>query len=136
MAEQSASGVQTRGGDLRLAAIVSYGLFLLALCSGGFTAAAGVVIAHIKRGDARGTPYESHFRNLIAVFWTSFVLIALFGGALVWGILDLALFAPDKDVAGWLFVLPIAWFAGTALLVWYLYRTIGGLVRALEGSAY
>ncbi len=109
---------------------------MLAMCSGSFTAVVGVVIAYIKHSDARDTPYESHFRNVIAVFWTSFVLIALFGGALVWGILDLALFAPDRDVAGWLFVLPAAWFAGTALLVWYLYRTIGGLVRALEGSSY
>jgi uncharacterized membrane protein len=61
---------QTPAADessLRIFALIGYGLLLLA-CSNGFTAIAGVVIAYIKRAEARGTVYESHFSNMITAF--------------------------------------------------------------------
>ena len=54
--------------DLRPLVIVCYLLFLIA-CVNGLTALIGVVIAHTRRRDAVGTVWQSHFENLILVFW-------------------------------------------------------------------
>ncbi len=34
----------------------------------------GVILAYIKRDDARGTIWESHFANQIETFWVSLVI--------------------------------------------------------------
>ena len=54
--------------NLRSQALLCYVLFLLGWISGGFTALIGVIIAFVKRGDAKGTIWHSHFQNLITVF--------------------------------------------------------------------
>ena len=55
----------TTGGasDLRSLAIVCYVLFLLAAVN-GLTAFIGVIIAYVKRNDATGTIWRSHFDNM------------------------------------------------------------------------
>src|SRR5271154_4271509 len=53
----------------RPAVLIGYGLFLLAIACGGITALIGAVIAYARRDEARGTVWESHYRNLIRVFW-------------------------------------------------------------------
>jgi uncharacterized membrane protein len=58
----------------------------------GFTAIVGVIINYVKREDAAGTLYESHFDWQIRTFWwglvwtvIGFVLLFAFGlGLLVW----------------------------------------------------
>ncbi|MEJ0028128.1 MAG: hypothetical protein WDN01_19040 [Rhizomicrobium sp.] len=129
-------------GELRVVSLICYGLFLLALVN-GITAIAGVILAYIKRDEARGTVWESHMRNLIRVFWVGVVLA---GAALVLilpalSTLIYALIATDGHpppplVGGLVATVPILWLAGLAFLVWYLYRTIGGFARALDGKAY
>src|ERR1700733_1926799 len=64
---------QNNDESLKLTALIGYGLFLLALVN-GVTALAGVVLAYVMRGNARGTVWEGHFTNLIHVFWISAVM--------------------------------------------------------------
>ena len=99
----------------RVMAIVVYGLYLAAVVSGGIAGVAGVIVAYIKRGEARGTIWESHFDNQISAFW-------------VW----LALF-----VVGCLTAIFIFGFAiiGIAFL-WFLYRSIKGLIFAIDSKPY
>jgi uncharacterized membrane protein len=129
-----------RDSNARILAIVVYALYLLALAN-GLTAMAGVVVAYIKRSDAKGTPYYGHFSAAITTFWV--VLIA--GAVLVALTLQLVfgtlLFyqRPVADLA-WhpsvMAALPLIWLGFVVLLIFYLYRTIKGLVRAIEGRPY
>ena len=125
--------------DARTIALIAYGLFLLALVN-GITAVAGAVLLYVRRDDARGTPWESHFRNLIHVFWSCVVVVAVLLAVLLSG-LFFGLVAtdghpPDAWVGGLFVALPVLWLAGMAYFVWYLYRVIGGFIRALDGKPY
>jgi|SRR6266498_639345 len=72
----------------------------------------GLIIAYVKRNDARGTWLESHFQWLIRTFW--------FG--LLWAVL------------GWLLIVlligllisPVIWIVTS---LWILYRVIRGFLR-------
>jgi len=121
--------------SLRLFAIVSYVLLLLG-CSNGLTAIVAVVLAYIKRDDARGTIYQSHFSNIITVFWVGAVLVALLIAAAGAGAIALLSAGPPQDIAPATGVLIGVYVVMVLFAVWYLYRTIKGLVRALDGKAY
>jgi uncharacterized membrane protein len=118
----------------RIVALISYGLFFLALAN-GITAVIGLVLAYIKRGDTRGTVWESHFSNMILVFWVSVASIVLLLVVAMFGIADL-LSGFDTTPKEFYFVLPAMFLIGTVWLVWYLYRTVRGFIRALDGKAY
>ena len=98
----------------RTLAIIVYALYLGALVN-GLTAIIGVIVAYAKRDDARGTIYESHFANAIEVFWVSLVL-CLAGIATVW------------------FGIGVLIFIGA--FVWFVYRTVKGLLRAVDSKPY
>lgn len=55
-----------------------YALYALSFMN-GLTAVIGVIIAYVKRGDARGSWQESHFDWLIRTFWWG-LLIMVVGG--------------------------------------------------------
>lgn len=129
--------------DLRALVIVCYFLFLLA-CINGFTAIIGAVIAHIRRRDAAGTVWQSHFANLILVFWVvvAAVVILILGFPLgLW-----ASFSYQFFTHPWFFLIWPPWFlifplvfgliVFPVLVVWYFYRTIRGLIRAAEARPY
>ena len=129
-------------GELRAVLLIAYGLFLIALLN-GLSAIAGIVLVYVKRDEARGTLWEGHFRNLVHVFWIScaiavsalFVVLQAFGG------LAISLFAtngnPSPAVIGGLVALVPVFLLGAVLfLAWYFYRTLRGLVRALESKPY
>lgn len=97
-------------GTGAIAAIV-YGLYAAGLLF-GVTPVIGVVIAHVKIGDARGTPYEWHFRHQIVTFWAALVL-SLVGYALV-------------PVFGLGFLVLV----GTG--VWYVWRIARGAIRLAD----
>lgn len=104
----------SREDSARSVAIIVYLLYLAALVN-GLTAVIGVVLAYVKRDDARGTIYESHYSNAIEVFW-----IFLIG---------MVIAVPLCFV---LVGIPLV----VALYIWVLYRTIKGVVRASEYRPY
>jgi uncharacterized membrane protein len=121
--------------DLRSLAIVCYVLFLLAAVN-GVTALIGVIIAYAKRSDAAGTIWQSHFNNLILVFWVMVGAVLL--GLLTWPIALGALLAAWPVFWPPALTLPFAfWFLGIPLLaIWYFYRVVRGMIRASEERAY
>ena len=94
--------------SLKTLTMVVYALQVLSVFV-GITAIVGVIINYVKREDAAGTLYESHFDWQIRTFWwglvwsvIGFVLLFAFGlGLLVW------------FVAG----------------IWALYRVIKGFLK-------
>jgi uncharacterized membrane protein len=81
----------------------------------GITGIIGIIIAHLKKGDAAGTVFESHFSNQIKIFWIGFGL-SILGGVLIF--------------------VTIGWFIIIGTAIWALYRSIKGLLRAIDGKAY
>jgi uncharacterized membrane protein len=77
--------------SLKTLTMVVYALQVLSVFV-GITAIVGVIINYVKREDAAGTVYESHFDWQIRTFWwglvwtvIGFVLLFAFGlGLLVW----------------------------------------------------
>ncbi|MBS0472249.1 MAG: hypothetical protein JSR60_14350 [Proteobacteria bacterium] len=127
---------------LRVPALIAYGLYLIAPLNGA-TAIAGVILAYIKRGEARGTVWESHYRNLIRVFWISLIVLAIAFGIVIeaFGGMIFTLVTTDGNpppaMVGSLFLfLPALWMGGLFLTVWYYYRTVRGFIRAIDGKAY
>jgi uncharacterized membrane protein len=127
---------------LKAAALLAYGLFVLALVN-GVTAIIGVIVVYVKRDEARGTVWEGHFRNLTRVFWISAVIVAIFLAVVLQGVGGLlySLFATNGDpppavIGGVLALLPVLYLGAVIFLVWYLYRTVRGLLRASESRPY
>jgi uncharacterized membrane protein len=74
----------------------------------GLTAIIGVIVNYVKREDAAGTLYESHFDWQIRTFWwglvwsiVGFILVFALGlGLIVWGVAWI--WAIYRVVKGWL----------------------------------
>jgi uncharacterized membrane protein len=78
----------------------------------GLTAIVGVIVNYVKRDDARGTVYESHFDWQIRTFWWG----------LLWGIVGVVLILALG--LGFL-VMFVAW-------VWAIYRVVKGWLKLTE----
>jgi len=120
--ENLTPGASQQAG-LRTTAMICYGLYLLGFFT-GFTTIIGVIIAYIKKSDAVGTVWESHFRNLILVFW---VMLAAFVIGLatlpVWFYTIASLIESDftlPAVSAVAFPLAAVMFIYNALFVWFL----------------
>jgi uncharacterized membrane protein len=100
----------------RTLAIVIYGLYLAAVVSCGIAGIIGVVVAYVKRDEVRGTIWESHFENQITAFW-------------VW----LMLFVAGCATA-WVFGIGVLLIIGA--FIYFLVRTVKGLIRALDWQPY
>lgn len=98
----------------RVLAIVVYLLYLFSLPL-GFPAIIGVIIAYVKRDEAVGTPYESHYRNAIETFWV---------------------FAIGLIAAIPLCAILVGFALIAALFVWMIFRTVKGLVGVIDGRSY
>ena len=114
MTDANASGPIASADSARMLTIVIYLLYLASLVN-GITAIIGVALAYAKREDAHGTPYESHFSNAIEMFWIFLV------GMMVAVPLCFVLIG-----------IPLV----IALYVWVIFRTVKGLVRAIDGRPY
>lgn len=80
-----------------------------------FAAVAGMIVAHIKRGDARAHHWlASHFRWQIRTFWYS----------LLWGL-----------VAMLLAFIGVGVILGIVVSVWFIYRVVKGWLRLSDGTA-
>ena len=98
---------------LRTIAIAGYALQAAGFITGGLGNLVAVILAYVKRDDARGTQYEQHLRWQINTFWVGLAGCAL--GTLTWIIL---------------IGIPI-FFATT---VWLIYRIIKGGLALHEGK--
>jgi uncharacterized membrane protein len=107
----------TRADSLRKITLFDYGLHIASpIVSMMLLSIIALVINYFKLGDTRGTIYESHMRNMISTFWwTAFWLV-------ITGILSFF----TIGLLSWAMVIPV---------LWYLYRNIRGLLRALDGRA-
>ena len=106
--------IDPRDHSLRGYAMFAYAMHLLGLFTVvGFIV--GLIIAYIKRDDARGTIYESHFRWQTRSFWW-FVL---------WFVL---LLVPTLLTIGFVPFFVVA-------QVWFAYRMIKGWLRVVDRRA-
>jgi uncharacterized membrane protein len=97
-------------GIAALASLFGHGLPIAPLF--GVIGFIGVVIAYVKRDEARGTWLDSHFRWLIRTFWYG----------LLWAVVGWLLIA----LLVGLLISPVIWIAAS---LWILYRVIRGFLR-------
>jgi uncharacterized membrane protein len=79
----------------------------------GLTAVVGVIVNYVKREDARGTVYESHFEWQIRTFWWG----------LLWAVIGIVLAIALVGFA----VMFVAW-------IWTIYRVVKGWLKLTEGK--
>ena len=77
------------------------------------TIIAGLVIAYMKRPQFAGTPYESHMTSAIRTFWIS-MIGGVIGTALTFVVIGLPVLI--------------------ALVMWLIFRSVRGLVRAINNQ--
>jgi uncharacterized membrane protein len=100
--------------DQKTLVIVSYVLMILGIVN-GLTALVAVIVAHLKRGGSAGTVWQGHYDNIIVAFWVGLVMF----------------------VVGWILMWVLVGFIVLGVLaIWYLYRTIRGLILASEARPY
>lgn len=97
---------------LKNVALAGYALQALFFVA-GISAIVAVVLAYIKRDDARDTWLESHFRWQIRTFWWG----------LLWGI-----------IGGVLMLVLIGWAVLFADMVWIIYRIAKGWLNLNDGK--
>ncbi|MBR1220612.1 DUF4870 domain-containing protein [Bradyrhizobium sp. U87765 SZCCT0131] len=92
-------------------ALIVWGLFIASYFTFAATLIVAVIIAYVKRGDLVGTPFASHMTSAIRTFWISLI-------ASVIGVV--------------LLLIGIGVFILGAAALWQLFRTIRGVIRALD----
>ena len=97
---------------LRTVTMVVYGLQAVSFFF-FLPAIVAIVINYVKRDDARGTVYESHFDWQIRTFWWG----------LLWAVLGVLL---AVVLVGFV-VMFVAW-------IWMIYRVIKGWLKLIEGK--
>ena len=126
----------------RNSVLVAYGLYLLGAGTGGLTTIAGMVLAYAKLDAARGTTYESHYRNMLLVFWVWLVVSVVAGTLVIAGATGIAFSIFAVGPVGGLSLIPTGfafWLIGMGVLatvIWYYWRLVRGLVLALDDKAY
>jgi uncharacterized membrane protein len=96
-----------------LGAATVIGAFLI-----GWPSVIALVLSYIKRGDARGTWLDSHYRWLLRTFW--------FG--LLWTVVCLAFVVMTLGIG-----VIVVWIPLGILTIWFIYRVARGW-SALSGS--
>lgn len=85
---------------------------------GSLPSIAAVILNYVKRGDARGTWLESHYRWQIRTFWF----------ALLWLLIALLLILTLVGV-------PVGFGILIAVTLWLIYRIARGWLRLLDGRS-
>ena len=83
----------------------------------GWPSIIALVINYVKRGEARGTPLESHFRWQIRTFWFGLLWVAL---CMLFVVLTLGI--------GML----IAWLPLGIVGIWFIYRIVRGWLALID----
>jgi uncharacterized membrane protein len=103
--------VSAAGGVIGAATIVGSFIF-------GWPSIIAVLINYVKRGEAKGTWLESHWRWQMRTFWW----------AVLWALVALLLVITIIGI-------PIAWLMIGVLGVWLLYRVIRGWLVLVDRKA-
>lgn len=93
---------------LRTLTMVVYGLQALSVFCLLLPAIVGIIINYVKREEARGTLWDSHFRWQIRSFWG-----ALIGAMLSWPLIP---------------VFGLGLVTGGLVWLWYVYRIVRGFL--------
>ncbi|MDR3527877.1 MAG: hypothetical protein P4L57_11405 [Rhizomicrobium sp.] len=115
MSQQSQNTSVSSSESHRTMAIVSYILLLAGWPTLHVATLVGVVLAYVQRSEARGTLWESHYEAIISTFWI----------ALVVGVIAIPL----------CFV-GVGFLLLAGVVIWFLYRTIRGLIHAIDNRPY
>jgi len=99
----------------RTLVIIAYVLFLIGWPTAHLTTIAAVVLAYIQRDEVRGSVWESHYSNIIHTFWITLVI------GIVAAPLCLILIGIPIEIV---------------LAIWFLFRSIKGLVKAIDAMPY
>src|SRR2546427_7045024 len=83
----------------------------------GWPSIIAVILNYVKRGEARGTWLESHFRWQIRTFWW----------VLLWVALCLAFVVATLGIG-----LLIAWLPVIVVGLWFIYRIVSGWLRLVD----
>ena len=81
----------------------------------GLTGIVAIVMAYLKRDEARGSFLESHYTWIIRTFWIG-LAGAIVGGATMW------MFGLGMIIVG-------------VVIVWYVYRIVKGWLALNDGKA-
>ena len=95
-------------------ALIAYGLMVVGLFTGIFWLF-GALWAMFKKGEAKGTPFEDHYSNIIRTFWWG-LLFSIIGSILIF------------VLVGYL-VLLIVW-------IWSVFKIIKGLAKITSNKPY
>lgn len=98
--------------DAKTWTIIIWALYI-GSCVTAVSGILGVILAYVKRDDLRGTPFESHITSAIRTFWVA-LIVGLVGTILIF--------------------VAIGFIVLLALAVWVLFRSIRGLVLALDSK--
>jgi uncharacterized membrane protein len=99
--------------SLRTLTHILYALYATYWLTGGITVLIAIIINYLKRDDAAGTPYETHFTWQIRTFWWA-VLGHVIGVAFIWVLIGF----------------PILFVVG----IWTLYRVVKGWLYLYENK--
>ncbi len=104
----------TREESLRKITLFDYALHIASpIISMMSLTIVALVINYVKRTDARGTVYASHMEWMISTCWWTLL------GLVITGLITLFSFT----LLGFTMIIPV---------LWYLYRMIKGLLRAMD----
>jgi uncharacterized membrane protein len=98
-----------------LGAATVVGAFLI-----GWPSIIAVILNYVKRSEARGTWFESHFRWQIRTFWYGLLWVAL---CMLFVVLTLGI------------GLLLVWFPVGVVSIWFIYRVVRGWLALREGRA-
>jgi uncharacterized membrane protein len=98
-----------------VAAGISSSAFIVTAFLTGWPSIIAVILNYVKRGEARGTYLESHFRWQIRTFWFALLWVVI-GGLLVLTVLGIPLAIVLLLLAG----------------IWVLYRVVRGWLRLID----
>ena len=107
---------------------VAYALYLLGICTAGFTTFIGVILAHVNQGSA-GAKARSHYTFLIRTFWLG----------LAWMFAACLIFAVGIPLSFILIGIPLLLLAKLMFgmgFVWYALRCVVGVIHLARDEPY
>ena len=97
-------------------AIVVWSLYIASAIGFPITLLVGAIIAYVKRDELADTPFATHMTSAICTFWVSLIATVI-GVALAW-----------------FWIIWTGFLILIAFWIWLLFRTIRGLVRAIDNQ--